>query len=182
MVEWSKIFKRGSLISILLFVPLVFVDSFRTYAYVTPISIVSCYSILVNLPILPLLMHRKPVWYDDLVDSTAVTDAAKRRFQKQFVRLLRVLMALVFTAIVDYGLFRFQSSQFSWLETLALFGGLLSLFGKVQNSLGSLLLSYIAGRKHRALSISMIHLDSGGEPRNPVSSQPLAQQNYETVV
>jgi len=148
--------KRALLLSFLLFIPVTFHPSFQSYEYVTPVSFVCGYCFFINVPSFALWTYRKPLWFEDLVDETAISPDARERFQKQFVYVLEFLLTCVFTSIVDYGMFRFRSSQFSILETLALLGGLLSLFAKIQSISGKVVLFYIAHRRERAISISSL--------------------------
>jgi hypothetical protein len=125
----------------------------RTVYYFVPATIVSVFIILHNFQSLSKMMHKKPIWFEDLRDDRALEVSVKFHFQKIFITYINISLALVSGILVEYMVYRLNESTFSYIEFSGLLGGVLSLYSKFQDHAGNILLGILIHRKQQIQDI-----------------------------
>jgi hypothetical protein len=117
----------------------------------------SVYAVLINFPTLAVMMHTKPVYYDDLEDEDVVdidgnhhTEPGKREaFQRLFTRIIQPPLAIFVAILTGYVLYRVKTTQLSLFEIFGVIGGNISIYASCQKYLGQLLLLFLNWRKEK---------------------------------
>jgi hypothetical protein len=99
------------------------------------------------------MMHKKPIWFEDLRDDRALEVSVKFHFQKIFITYINISLALVSGILVEYMVYRLNESTFSYIEFSGLLGGVLSLYSKFQDHAGNILLGILIHRKQQIQDI-----------------------------
>ena len=87
------------------------------------------------------MAHAKPLHFIDLEDGDSLNPVVRKRFQSIFIIILQIFGAIIITVIVDYYLYKYESSQLSGFEVIGVAGGFISLLSKIECGLGNILLT-----------------------------------------
>ena len=127
------------------------VEEMRTnYYFVTTMCSASFYSILVNFPALSYLMHKKPIYFEDLEDSEVdLQHPDRKRFQKYFITFSTIPFSLFMAILTGYFVYKVRSSTRSPFEIVGIVGGNFSLYGNAQRKVGQWLIDFLEWRKKK---------------------------------
>lgn len=128
-----------------------FVPELRlNYYFVVTMCAASFYSILVNFPTLSYLMHKKPVYFEDLEDHELDPEHPDRRkFQKYFVNTSTVPFSLFMAILTGYFIYKVKTSTLSPFEIAGIVGGNLSLYGNAQRKIGQWIIDILEWKKKK---------------------------------
>lgn len=146
----NLVIRKGALMLIpLVLGALLFVPVLQNFYYITGMAMVSSFVLFHIFPQLCTMTHRKPIYFEDLVADTHVDSKMRFKFQKYFAVIQSLLLSVFVASLVDYLIYRLQTTQLSKQEMLGLFGGLLSILNEAQNWSGRFLLKVLVWRKHK---------------------------------
>jgi hypothetical protein len=123
-------------------IPWVFREYLLNYYSFTVFYFFGSYFFFINFPILSEILHTKPVYIEDLI-LTSNQDAIpfdNHSFKKKYTVLMNVILAILFSIFADYVILQGVHEK-SIIEVMGILGGNLSLYNKVQNTLGKSLLT-----------------------------------------
>lgn len=164
--------KRVLLLFVLSFIPVGLFEKCRTVWYLTPISVVNAYFYLHNFPFVSRAMHTKPLYIEDLKDDDEIDENVKVRYQKYFMQMMHISLALMIGILVNYYFEQLKHTSLSWLELVGLFGGFWSLYTKCQDQIGKLIMLVLQKMKERRRQ----RRESMSPLNTPVVSPVLRQQ------
>ena len=140
--------RRGSLLAIpIILAGLLWIDALQNFWYITGMALVSSFVLFLVFPQVCTMTHRKPLYYEDLVADSHVDTKMRFKFQKYFAVIQSVLLSMFVASLVDYVIYRLQSTNLSRQEILYLFGGQLSILNEAQNWSGRMLMKILNWRK-----------------------------------
>lgn len=116
---------------------LLLIPALRTRIYMVPAGACAIYMILNQYPDYARFANKRKITYEDLEDFRDADPELRKRFQVVFTRIQQVGGAICGGIVVLYGFHIFDSNP-PWFESIGLLGGLLSLYGKLFNYVGSL--------------------------------------------
>jgi hypothetical protein len=120
------------------------------YYFVVTMCAVSFYSVLVNFPTLTYLMHKKPVYFEDLEDHEVdANHPDRRKFQKYFVNTSIIPFSLWMAILTGYFVYKVKSSTLSPFEIVGIVGGNLSLYGNAQRKIGQWIIDFLEWKKKK---------------------------------
>jgi hypothetical protein len=142
---------------ILLIIPIVsaftlgFVENLRTnYYFVMSMCALSFYSLLINFPVLSYLMHKKPVYFEDLEDvEVDPSHPDRKKFQKYFITFSTIPFSLFMAILTGYFVYKVSSSILSPFEIAGIVGGNLSLYGNAQRKVGQWIIDILEWKKKK---------------------------------
>ena len=116
--------------------------------YVSPLFFIISSCFVISLPNLAPSLHKRPLYLNDIAvdDTETVLDDEKERrklFYKRFKIIINLSFVCLLTAAMDYIVFRLNSAKEgsqSYVEIIGVIGGILSLWNKVQQISGRILL------------------------------------------
>lgn len=141
-------YKRYFLPLLFLYFLPIFFSKLRTSEFITPVSVTNTFVVLYNFPILSLIFHSKPIYFEDLRDET-LEDGLKDKFQKDFLIVISVALSFLSGVLANYFLFQIHTSSLKWFELIGVMGGVFSLYVKFQNGIGKILIYGMQWRKRR---------------------------------
>lgn len=172
MPEILKYLKRSTLITLPVCGILWGIFPRLRLEYYTVVSMcaVSAYSLLINFPSLSHIMHRKPIYYEDLEDTDAESHSEKVGYQRIFVRVINVPLSIFIAMLAGYFIYRVKDSTLSPFEIVGVIGGITSIYGNGQKRVGQFIIDILNWRKQkfqkqRKLSHSE-SLENISNPRN----------------
>jgi len=97
--------------------------------------------LLINQPTFIRFWHAKPVWFEDLEDERCIsTDPNRYKYQRRWLVVQTVLMAITAAGIWVYYQDLLEHSQLHTWGNIGLVGGFYSLFSSIVQPLGDLTL------------------------------------------
>lgn len=105
--------------------------------------------IFLNIPFFVTVLHTTPVYYEDLVLISNVTDTQIHSLQNIFTTLNSIFTSAFITLSIFYILSYHELNNYSYLEILAFIGGLGSINLKLQAYIGKGLLTILYKVKNR---------------------------------
>tara|TARA_B100000401_G_scaffold250985_2_gene170458 strand:- start:421 stop:900 length:480 start_codon:yes stop_codon:yes gene_type:complete len=91
---------------------------------------ISSYIVLWNFPEISKSMSSEPLYLKDLADSP---------YENNFVHIMNFTLACLFGLIADYGIIKGIMDK-TLIEVLAIIGGNMALFSKIETSIGKVML------------------------------------------
>ena len=98
-------------------------------------------------PKMTVVMHQRPLYYDDLADKTS---------QTAFAAMSAITMSLLLAAVLNYAMFRFSHSSLGLFEQVGMAGGMLSIYSKAHELTGKALLRHLYRKKHPRPVIQLV--------------------------
>jgi len=144
--------KRLLLLAFLGYIPLIFFDVTRHHWYIIPLAVITTFSLLQNIPCLVIILHTKQVCFDDLSENNAeLTDGVKRRFQRTFMNIMYLTLPVLAGGLVGFYFERLSEEQVFTYATVGILGGILSLYTKIHNVIGKVVLQILILKKEREI-------------------------------
>ena len=97
----------------------------------------SSYIILWNFPEISKSLSSEPLYLKDLEDSP---------YEDNFIHIMNFTLACLFGLIADYGIIKGILDK-TLVEILAIIGGNMALFTKIETTIGKLCLTYVTNAK-----------------------------------
>ena len=102
-----------------------------------------------NIPFFVTVLHTTPVYYEDIVLISNVTDTNIHKLQDIFATLNAMFTSAFITITIFYIYTYHQINNYSYIEIMAVIGGLGSINLKLQAVIGKALLTVLYGIKNR---------------------------------
>jgi len=145
-------------ISVVLFIIPCFVDS-GLFVYIMPICyFFGTYFVCLNFPYISECLHSRPLYIDDL-RQTQLIDQTGVNFVFLYNILMSFILAVLFTSFVDYFIMNSIKNK-PFVEVVAIIGGNFSLYIKIQQITGKILIRIChcikesKGKKHRKSTVT----------------------------
>lgn len=92
---------------------------------------------------LPLYLHSRPLYYEDLENDQAIQERARRKFQVYFLRLQQLVLVLSVTLTVLYYRDRYQHEEFHLWIFISAIGGFNAFVAQILDPLGKIMLQLV---------------------------------------
>jgi hypothetical protein len=125
--------------AVFLSLPWVFKQELVNYYSFPVFYFFGSYFFFINFPIIADLLHCKPSYIEDLIFTSDGID--NHSFKKKYAVLMNFILALLFAAFSEYIIVEGIQDR-SIFELLGVIGGNISLYLKVQNTMGKFLLEF----------------------------------------
>ena len=129
---------------------LIFAFHVNNIMYITPLFFIISSCIVIILPDFAPSLHKKPIYLNDIsIDETEVcsiieTEQRERRkfFYSRFKNIINFSFACLMTIAMDYCIYRVthHDGHQSYVEIIGIIGGIVSLWNRVQQLSGRVLL------------------------------------------
>jgi hypothetical protein len=158
--------KRYTLIVVppIIILPVIYQD--YLYDYIPLFYLFGVYIILINFPNISTYLHTRPIYVNDLIEmdewDEIYVSKAKYNFRSTYVVVMNVFLALLVSILTEYALVK-EIHDKPYVEIFGLFGGILSIYIKIQNVFGKLLLStfqHFHTKRKRSMSMELSENDS----------------------
>lgn len=121
-------------------IPIIFNELTNFYA-IPVFYFFGSYFIFINFPRISEVLHEKPTFVDDLILKPADNGKSDdHTFKKIYLVTMNFILALLFACFSEYVIVQGVDDK-PIIEILGIIGGVLSLYLKVQNSIGKILLT-----------------------------------------
>lgn len=160
------IFKRITLTFPFLVIPFLILftrEWYLNFYIVSGLTCVSSYLFFMNFPYVSKIMHTKGLNYEDLADKQALTTREKEHYQKIFIQIINVPLAIFITGLVDYALFRFTHTVLNLQEVVGIIGGLGSAYVTFHELVGQLLIAVLHKSKVKKVKRRESEVDDRGD-------------------
>lgn len=127
--------------------PVVFVE-LRNVMWVAVLYFLGSFCLLINFPSLSITLHSKPLYVEDLID-----ERNDDRFKMVYEVLMIFLMSTMIAGFAEYIFLRNLSDR-SPAEIVAILGGNLTIYLKMQNITGQIMLKACVCLRNRERSLS----------------------------
>lgn len=107
-----------------------------------------------NFPILPKILHMRPIYYEDLFDNTNIPELknlSQERFQNIFIMVQMFVLALAFAVLFDYILSNIENAHLNFIETIGYIGGFITIYQKLSTLFGKFVLSILFWKKKKEI-------------------------------
>ena len=136
-------------------IPCIFREQFMNYYSFPIFYFFGSYFFFINFPSLSEMFHKKPIYIDDLIiRSQGLTiDTDKKliddnSFRKLYNVAMNCILSILFASFSEYVILQGVKTR-SIIEICGIIGGNISLYIKVQNSIGKILLKVFYTQKER---------------------------------
>lgn len=92
---------------------------------------------------IPLYLHSRPLYYEDLENNQALQPQSRRKFQNYFLRLQQVIIVLSVTLTALYYRDKYQHEDFHLWVLLSAVGGFNAFIAQILDPLGKILLQVV---------------------------------------
>jgi len=118
----------------------------RVLAWIALLYSLGSFMLLVNFPYFSTMLHSRPIYYEDLRISDD-TNAPDDRFKLVYEMIMIFFLSILIGAMADYVYLNVYN--LTPIEFLGIVGGNLSVYLRIQNIVGKLLLKCCYFIKHR---------------------------------
>lgn len=152
MYSWKYLAKRSMLLLPIGALPMLFLFVNKWYVNFYSMSVfsfLSSYIFFMNFPYISKIMHTKSLNYEDLATKHSLDSHERSRYQRIFIRVINIPLALFITALVDYGMFRISTTVLNTQEIIGIIGGLGSTYVSFHEIVGQILIIILHQSKER---------------------------------
>jgi hypothetical protein len=118
----------------------------RVLAWIALLYSLGSFMLLVNFPYFSTMLHSRPIYYEDLRISDD-TNAPDDRFKLVYEMIMIFFLSILIGAMADYVYLNVYN--LTPIEFLGIVGGNLSVYLRIQNIVGKVLLKCCYFIKHR---------------------------------
>ena len=118
----------------------------RVLAWIALLYFLGSFMLLVNFPYFSTMLQSRPIYYEDLRISDD-TDTPDDRFKLVYEMVMIFFLSLLIGAMADY--VYLNGDNLSPIEFVGIVGGNLSVYLRIQNGVGKVLLKFCYFIKHR---------------------------------
>lgn len=113
---------------------------------------------------IPLYLHSRPLYYEDLENDLAIQDRARKKFQVYFLRLQQIILVASVTLTALYYRDRYQHEEFHLWIFISAIGGFNAFVAQILDPLGKILLQLVNTYRLASPLHSSQHSDINGIP------------------
>jgi len=133
------------------------------WGFVVPIVSLAVWVWLFNFDKVVEALHQKPIYFEDL--QMPAPSPNRARFQKIFIRLLGVCIALLVGLTVDFQITSWKNESYDWYAVIGIIGGIWTIVDKFEGYISHALLTCInyarvnSPQVKATLELDSIHLE-----------------------
>ena len=148
--SWKRFFLP---LAIILPILIVF-ERLQNDFYIFISCLVSSFILTWNFPYFSKFGYTKPIYFEDLeqekIDYNKVVKNKlisnienSKKFQNRFIFFQQIILSVTLALIIDYSTHRYKNTQLVFTEILGLLGGLFTLYLKITQMIGKLILKML---------------------------------------
>ena len=126
-----------------------FVDEVRAVLWIAFLYFIGSFMLLINFPYFSTMLHSRPIYYEDLSIINKTSKHIDTRFKTSYKLLMIFGMSVMMGALADY--MYISIGERPAIECLGIIGGNISVYLRVQNITGKVLLKICYYCKNREL-------------------------------
>jgi hypothetical protein len=138
-----------------------FVDEVQAVLWIALLYFVGSFMLLINFPYFSVMLHSKPIYYEDLSIIKTSTHHIDTRFKTSYKLLMIFCMSVMMGALADY--MYISVGERPAIECLGIIGGNMAIYLRIQNMTGKVLLKICYYCKTRELKNESIVDDKSEE-------------------
>lgn len=128
-------------------VPIVFQDHLEIYITLPFFYFTGAYCFFLNFPSISEFLHSRPYYVDEMITDQ---HSESKAFRRWYNGIMNFMLAFIFSGMAEYIIFK-DIQEKPVMEIIGIVGGNISLYMKVQNTIGKVVLWAFdrMKRKHR---------------------------------
>ena len=156
--NWKRFFLP---LAIILPVLIIF-EKLQNDFYIFISCLISSFILTWNFPYFSKFGYTKPIYFEDLEQEKLNLDKVaknkiisnienSKKFQNRFILFQQIILSVTLALIIDYSTHRYKNTSLVFTEILGLLGGLFTLYLKITQFIGKIILKilYVNKKKER---------------------------------
>lgn len=161
--------------------------------YIFISCLVSSFILTWNFPYFSKFGYTKPIYFEDLeqekIDYNKVVKNKiisnienSKKFQNRFILFQQIILSVTLALIIDYSTHRYKNTQLIFTEILGLLGGLVTLYLKITQMIGKVILKMLYKNKKKERLELIEEMKSKGSLLNYYKMPSIRKCNSETAI